>query len=116
MKDTIANKKLIIEHFKGSEFFCPSGPSNFTSADATLPFMLFGNGWGEVFLKCICIQFESNTMNPHIEIEYSPCSKPSSYYYMELTQENIKKLPRTNEEYFKNFHSLMGKIKKDYSK
>ena len=114
MKNTLENRKFIEAYFKDSQFRA-AGRDNEPSKTAH-PFMLFGLGWGDMFLKCICINFDSENVNPHISIEYSPCSARSSYYYMDLTKENILKLPRTDTEYFDNYHQKMGNEKKLYFK
>jgi hypothetical protein len=113
MENTIENRKIIEEHFKNSDFKPAGGKVDTVN---THSFMLFGCGWGCIILKCICIQFDSERLLPHIEIEYSPCSKPSRYFYMELTKENILKLPKTEKEFFDNYFPLMKMEKADYYK
>ncbi len=110
MKDTKENRKFINDYFMKSEF-TPSG-----AGSSEYPFMLFGKGWGQFILLCINIQFDSERIKPHICIEYSPCVRSSSFYYMELTQENILKLPKTEKEYYEKYHPLVKNERNDYFK
>ena len=119
MKNTLRNRRFIENYFKDSPFK-PAGyqsDSGKNPSDAPPPpFMLFGMGWNEVILKMICIQFGSEKVKPHIKIEYAPCRRRSSYYYMALTRKNIQKLPRTEKEYFDNFHPKMSETYKSFLK
>lgn len=115
MKNTIQNRLLVANHFKGSEFK-PAGPADANPEDTNHPFMLFGIGWGQMTAKIIVIQFDSERVKSHIEIEYSPCTRPSDYHYLDLTEDNIKLLPKTEKEYFDKFHPLVKRGKQTFQK
>ncbi len=109
MKNTAENRQFVTDFFAKTDF-------KFDMNVDTNPFMLFGIGWGKHFLKCICIWFETDKTIPHIVIEYSPWNSQSSYFYMELNEENILKLPKTEKEFMDDFYPKMSKKLKHFSK
>jgi hypothetical protein len=111
MKNTAANRELVEKYFADSKFRW-TGPTQ----NPDNPFMLFGIGWGEMFLKCIHIHFDSDNIKPHIELEHSPCVSASKYFYMDLTEENLARLPKTEKEFFDNFYPKMSVTRKNFMK
>ena len=80
--------------------------------------MMFGKGWGQWLLLLVTIKFDNDVsyLMPYIELEYSPVISQSRYYYMDLTPENIAKLPKTEKEFMYEYYPQMSSRKKDWRK